>query len=73
MEELFSRLVYGYAKTQPLNNMFSKNEIGEYSWHITFLKGKIQHYIYSRTGIVNRDILFPLYIFVISNQSDKDI
>lgn len=31
MEELFSRLVYGYAKTQPLNNMFSKNEIGEYS------------------------------------------
>lgn len=49
--ELFSKTLYSSTKTETLKNRFSQNEIGEYSWHIKFLKGGIEYYIYSRAGI----------------------
>lgn len=52
--ELFSKTLYSYTKTQTLKNRFSQNEIGEYSWHIMFLKGRIEYYIYSRVGIEDK-------------------
>ena len=52
------KTVYSYAKTQTFKEWVNIHDI-------LFLKGKIEHYMYSRVGIETKDI------FVIFNVSDQ--